>query len=392
MTKPKALSTRQTSAAISRLNNALPRFPKGNDDDKFTEAQLTTMLEWSLPAKWREQFDLKGYTPTQHTRARLILECEALERYQTDERVVDVSNNNKRKRREKTNFGKSQFPKEKSEKAKATFFCTEHGYNNTHGTANCYTLANRNKSTKSSDTRKTFSKNALRKEIHMLSKSSSKKEVLENYITTLIREREKLEHNEKKRKNASNQDDSSESEDDMSVNQIEPLPKRKVKDKSQRPSRPIAGIRKKGYLGPTKMSNESNLSATSGGELKLKSKKSATSGYVIPKKQSNKSGTSGDEKSKNESCKSTTFRGKKIPQIKKGKIINLTGEKSTTNKRVRNDVVPEEYAFRASVRGSEELESWLNPNKKNPGTSPVKQVDHDWFNESDTESESSEDS
>ena len=46
----------------------------------------------------------------------------------------------------------------------------------------------------------------------MLSKSSSKKEVLENYITTLIREREKLEHNEKKRKNASNQDDSSESE------------------------------------------------------------------------------------------------------------------------------------------------------------------------------------
>ena len=113
---------------------------------------------------------------------------------------------------------------------------------------------------------------------------------------------------------------------------------------------------------------------------------------MIPKKQSNKSGTSGDEKSKNESCKSTTSGGKKIPRIKKGKIINLTGEKSTTNKRVRNDVVPEEYAFRASVRGSEELESWLNPNKKNPGTSPVKQVDHDWFNKSDTESESSEDS
>jgi len=60
-----------------------------------------------------------------------------------------------------------------------------------------------------------------------LSKSSSKKEVLENYITTLIREREKLKQNEKKRKNASNQDDLSESEDDMSVNQIEALPMQK---------------------------------------------------------------------------------------------------------------------------------------------------------------------
>ena len=66
MVKPRHLSTRSTSAAISQINNALPHFPGATENDKFSEVTLVGMLEWSLPAMCQEQFDLKGYIPTQH--------------------------------------------------------------------------------------------------------------------------------------------------------------------------------------------------------------------------------------------------------------------------------------------------------------------------------------
>ena len=53
MFKPRSLSARATSAAISRINNALPHFPGGSDTDKFSEITLVGMLEWSLPPLWR---------------------------------------------------------------------------------------------------------------------------------------------------------------------------------------------------------------------------------------------------------------------------------------------------------------------------------------------------
>ena len=64
MYKPHLLMTQGTSAAISRLNNALPHFPRGNEANKFMENALVGLLEWSLPSLWREQFNLKGYIPT----------------------------------------------------------------------------------------------------------------------------------------------------------------------------------------------------------------------------------------------------------------------------------------------------------------------------------------
>ena len=60
MFKPAELTTRQTAAAINRLNNALPLFPGGSDDSKFTENEVVELLEWSLPPTWRAKFDLDG--------------------------------------------------------------------------------------------------------------------------------------------------------------------------------------------------------------------------------------------------------------------------------------------------------------------------------------------
>jgi hypothetical protein len=66
MKKPYDLSTRRTAAAIRRLNNCLPIFPEGSEDSKFSEDELVGLLEWSLPFKWRQKFDLDNYVPTMH--------------------------------------------------------------------------------------------------------------------------------------------------------------------------------------------------------------------------------------------------------------------------------------------------------------------------------------
>jgi hypothetical protein len=49
-----------TSAAINRINNVIPHFPTATEESKFPESELLALLEWSLPAKWRETFNPKG--------------------------------------------------------------------------------------------------------------------------------------------------------------------------------------------------------------------------------------------------------------------------------------------------------------------------------------------
>jgi hypothetical protein len=80
MKKPKELSFRKTAAAVGRLNNSLPLFPSATAADKFSDDEIVELLEWSIPQAWRTKFDLDGYIPTEHTKARLITECEILER------------------------------------------------------------------------------------------------------------------------------------------------------------------------------------------------------------------------------------------------------------------------------------------------------------------------
>ena len=102
MYKPAELTTRQTSAAINRLNNSLPLFPGGSDDSKFTEVQIVELLEWSLPPTWRAKFDLDGYIPSLGSKSRLIEACEAIER---NEFIAENNDNKKGKK------GKGEKPK-----------------------------------------------------------------------------------------------------------------------------------------------------------------------------------------------------------------------------------------------------------------------------------------
>jgi hypothetical protein len=72
MFKPTDLTTRQTAAAINRLNNALPLFPLGTEALKVSDSEIIGLLEWSLPPQWRTKFDLDGCIHSLHPRFKLI--------------------------------------------------------------------------------------------------------------------------------------------------------------------------------------------------------------------------------------------------------------------------------------------------------------------------------
>jgi hypothetical protein len=84
MRKPYELTTRNTAAAITRINNVLALFPGGTEASKFSNAKVIGLLEWSLPPSWRSKFDLDRYIPTLDTKGKLIESCEAIERNQND--------------------------------------------------------------------------------------------------------------------------------------------------------------------------------------------------------------------------------------------------------------------------------------------------------------------
>ena len=64
MFKQAELSTWQTAAAINRLNNALPLFPRGSDASKFKEQEIVGLFEWLLPPQWRTTIKCAIVAPT----------------------------------------------------------------------------------------------------------------------------------------------------------------------------------------------------------------------------------------------------------------------------------------------------------------------------------------
>ena len=233
MFKPVELTTRQMAASINRLNNSLPFFPNATEASKFSEGELIGLLEWSLPATWRAKFDLDGYIPTLHSRARLIEACEAIERSKTSMEKPQKEEGTSIQKKAKRAASKISAPPAKKQNSGSMYHCTEHGHNSTHSTADCWTLKNRAKSAnqvqmdKKTD-KKSFSNRNLRNEINLLAKNSSKKKILEMYASVIQREQAKLKDQPEKRKKTA--PPASESEDEMSV-QVISAPKKKVAKK-----------------------------------------------------------------------------------------------------------------------------------------------------------------
>jgi hypothetical protein len=226
MFKPMDLTTRQTAAAINRLNNALPMFPNGTVASKFSPTELIGLLEWSLPPAWRAKFDLDGYVPTLGTKARLIEACEAIERNEETTKDKSSASDNNNNNNKKHKSGKSKGKGKSSDKSGSAgdepkFYCTEHGHNQKHDTVDCWTLKNRakraNGETKTVNKR-SFSNKAFRKEINLLAKQSSRAEVVELFDTAIQREKSKLAKKAaKKRKKAPADDSDSDSDESVHI-------------------------------------------------------------------------------------------------------------------------------------------------------------------------------
>ena len=213
MKKPYSLTTRKTASAITRINNVLPMFPGGTEESKFSNKEVVGLLEYALPVPWRVKFDLDGYTPTDHDKARLIRECEAIERNQEE-----TANHPEKEKKDKSGS------KRKKDKLNSKpFYCTEHGPNNTHASKDCFTLKNREKKGNGKplkdNGKKPFTPKSFRQELNALARKTSKKEVLDLYASVLAKETAKYNESAKtrKRKQAEPEEDSSDSDESFHV-------------------------------------------------------------------------------------------------------------------------------------------------------------------------------
>jgi hypothetical protein len=237
MRKPYGLSTRKTAAAITKINSSLPLFPLGNQESKFSDQELVGLLEWSLPAHWRKKFNLDGYIPTLGTKAKLISECEAIERNEIamDKECKDDNDNNNNK---KNKFGKFVARAKKDDRSRNVyFFCERCRRNRTHDTAKFFFLKNKtqrfeNKNLTSNNNASKkelpFSRRTFRKEVNTLARKASKKNALGLYASALKRQQDKESKAKQAKRPAIESEDSSASEDSIPVHNLEtPIPRKK---------------------------------------------------------------------------------------------------------------------------------------------------------------------
>jgi hypothetical protein len=249
MKKPFDMSMKNTNAALSRINNCLPLFPLGNDQSKFDENKLVSLLEMSLPQSWRDKFDKKGYIPSSDTRAKLVTEGEIIERHETVRKHDRDDDDNNNKNNKKSKFIKSAGNNKKdgsSNNGRNAHFCKECGPNASHSTVNCFKIKNRaargnntngqqqtgnGNTNPPNNANKPFSKRTFRKEVNALVRKAGRKDALEICATALKREQAKVNKTAKKasKKSSTSKESESESSDESVHNLEKPIPRHNYK-------------------------------------------------------------------------------------------------------------------------------------------------------------------
>ena len=202
MKKPIDLSFRKMVAAVTRINNSIPYFPVATATDKFSESEIIELLEWSIPQKWRNKFDLEGYVPSLDSRKMLITKCEALERQEPAATKPTVHKAERTKSKFRANKSKGSVKTNTPRSASKKFYCTEHGADKGHNTDKCWTLINKAKQNvgTGSKSRPAFSATKFRKELNLLAKGPNKLKTLAKFNKIIKSERLKIEKAKKKAK------------------------------------------------------------------------------------------------------------------------------------------------------------------------------------------------
>ena len=229
MKKPRALTTRQTVAALTKMNNSLPYFPGATVADKFNEEELLQIMEWMVPNEFRQKFDEKGYIPTDHDRKRFIEECEIVERLQASRAK---STNHK-----PTNSQKLQGRSKNKNSDRKKKYCSHHGADKGHNSDECWTL---HPELKPAPKGPRLSNNKMRKEINLLAKTENKSEleIVNHKIEQLQKAKASYEKRDKKKEShimemeeGLTDTDSESSHSSKSVRMMEvdqPIPKKKL--------------------------------------------------------------------------------------------------------------------------------------------------------------------
>jgi hypothetical protein len=215
--KPKDITVRKLVAIITKMKKSLTRFPGAKDSDEFDADELLKIIEWALPVRWRAKFDLDRYVPSLYGKARLIAEAEAIERSEAVLVKPTKAQETKEKKSSKSRAQKKVQAKN-NKKVSTYYFCTEHGHNKTHATADCFTIKNRNDNGNHQNKTKNnryFSTDKLRKEINFFSKGKNKAKLLNLYATEINNQCAQIKKNKPKsaRKQPIEQDSTSEDED-----------------------------------------------------------------------------------------------------------------------------------------------------------------------------------
>ena len=180
MKKLPNMSYRVMQAQVMKMNRSLVLFPGANEESKFSSNEMLEILEFALPKSWRAKFDLKSYVPTQHTKSRLLIECEAIERSEAMESTKLHKTNPKEKDKDKK---VSKHVAGKSDKGLK--FCSQHGVNNTHDSAACWVINPKLKPAKFGT-----KPNAVKgKDMSAMLKQTSKKELFNMLMRSQITDR-----------------------------------------------------------------------------------------------------------------------------------------------------------------------------------------------------------
>ncbi len=244
---PRDFTAKKTLAAITCLNNALPKFPSADENVKFSEAQIIGILEYALPKPWRRILDFKGFVPSENTKLALIKECETIERSEILDGIPPGNKNNKRKRGDgekgeianhrsasKKSGGGSTYPKKDT---RNKYYCIKHGHNLSHNTNQCWDLNLHLKKKRTGDRNK-FSKKVAAKESNMIcdTETVSRAQLITKYEQALKQARLKVHQAHKKGKQTAKKQieeisvSSSSEDEEVSVHAMdidEPIPRKK---------------------------------------------------------------------------------------------------------------------------------------------------------------------
>ena len=229
MRKPRALSTRQTVASLTKMNNALPYFPGASAEDKFKEDELIQIMEWMVPQEFRQKFDEKGYIPTDHDRKRFIDECEIVERLQAS-RAKSTPQQKPKNSQKFPGKARSKTPNRKKK------YCLHHGADKGHTSEECWTL---HPELKPAPKGPNLSNNKMRKEINHLARVEKKTEldIVNHKIEQLQKAKASYERRDKKKeshnleKEELTDSDSISTQSSKSIRMMEveqPIPKKRL--------------------------------------------------------------------------------------------------------------------------------------------------------------------